>query len=94
MVNKNHSPGGGKTICVSVEELLLNCLCNTTSSFQSEVQNLKLAPELGMTKQHNWTRVGRQTFPYPASRFLQLPWISALFQNFAVFVQDSDLLIH
>lgn len=26
MVNKNHSPGGGKTSCASVEELLLNSL--------------------------------------------------------------------
>lgn len=92
--HKNHSPGGGKTICASVEELLLNRLCNTTSCFQSELQNLKLAPELAITKQHNCTGIGGQTFPYPASRVLQLPWISALFQNCAVVLQDPDLLIH
>lgn len=94
MVNKNHSPGGGKTICASVEGLLSNGLCNTTSSFQSELQNVKLAPELAIAKQQNCTGIGSQTFPYPASRVLQLPWISALCQNFALFSQDSDLLNH
>lgn len=82
MANKNHSPGGGKTICASVEELLLNCLCNKTSSFQSELQNLKLAPELAIIKQPNCTGTGSQTFPCPASQALQLPRISALFTVF------------
>lgn len=50
MANKNHSPGGGKTNCASVEEILPNSLRNTTGSFQSEPQNLKVTPELD----HYW----------------------------------------
>lgn len=81
MVNKNDSPGGGKIICASVEELLLSCLCNTTGSFQTELQNLNPAPELAVAEHHNCQGAGRQMFPCPAGCALDL----STFQNFADF---------
>lgn len=78
MVNKSHSPGGGKTSCAFVEELLLNSFWNTTGSFQSELQNLKVTPELAITEQQNCTGTGSQTFFSLENHILQLPWLAAL----------------
>lgn len=96
MAYKNHSPGGGKTNCASVEEILLY---STAFEIQqapssSELLNLKVTPELTITEQQDCTGTGRQTFPCLESHVLQLPWLPALLQNFAVFLHDPDVLIH
>lgn len=53
-----------------------------------------MTPELAITEQQDCAGTGSQTFPCLESHILQLPWLAALLQNFAVFLQDPYLLIH